>query len=75
MQRIEKASNKSGVKIVPKMMRKFTTNWFRRHGMIEEDVNVITGHTPQSIIAKYYMDVSRIHEEYDRATTDLKLLS
>jgi intergrase/recombinase len=69
----EKARKTTNIKITPKIMRKFTTNWLRRHGMIEEDVNVLTGHTPQSIIAKHYMDVSRIHEEYDRAMTDIKL--
>ena len=69
-----KASKKSGIKIVRKTMRKFTTNWLRRHGMIEEDVNVITSHTPQTIIAKHYVDVSRIHEEYNRAMTELKIL-
>jgi intergrase/recombinase len=68
------ASKKCGTKIVPKMMRKFATNWFRRHGMIPEDVDVITSHMPQSIVARHYMDVSRIHEEYDKATKGMKLL-
>lgn len=69
-----RTSERCGVKMSPKMMRKFTTNWLRRHGMISEDVDVLTSHTPQKIVAKHYMDVSRIHEEYDRATTDMKLL-
>jgi intergrase/recombinase len=57
------------------MMRKFATNWFRRHGMIPEDVDVITSHMPQSIVARHYMDVSRIREEYDKVTKDLKLIA
>ncbi|MGD0644547.1 MAG: integrase [Candidatus Bathyarchaeia archaeon] len=71
----EKTSRACGIKMTPKMMRKFSTNWLRRHGMIPEDVDVITSHVPQSIVARHYLDVSRIHEEYDKATTDLKLLS
>lgn len=69
----EKARKATGIQIYPKTMRKFTTNWLRRHGMISEDVDVLTSHTPQSIVAKHYMDVSRIHEEYNRAMKDLKL--
>jgi len=42
--------------------------------MIEEDVNVLTGHTPKSIIARHYIDTSRIKAEYKKATQDLKLL-
>jgi integrase len=67
------ASKRSGVKITPKTARKFFTNWCRRHGMIQEDVDVLTGHTPHSIVAKHYIDTSRIHEEYDRAMESLKL--
>ena len=74
IKQFEKTSTKCGIKITPKIMRKFCTNWLRRHGMIPEDVDVLTSHTPQTIVAKHYMDVSRIHEEYDRATKDLKLL-
>jgi integrase len=70
----EKASTASGVKIVPKMMRKFSTNWLRRHGMISEDVDVITSQVPQSVVAKNYLDVSRIHESYNEATEKLKIL-
>lgn len=70
----EKTSKQCGIKITPKMMRKFSTNWLRRHGMISEDVDVITSHVPKSVVAKNYLDVSRIHEEFDRATADLKLL-
>jgi integrase len=66
------ASEKSKVKITPKMMRKFTTNWLRRHGLISEDVDAITSHLPYSIVARHYLDSSRIHEEYDRAMTDIK---
>jgi len=73
IKQFDKASIKTGIKITPKTMRKFTTNWLRRHGMISEDVDAITSHTPQTIVAKHYMDVSRIHEEYDRAMQDIKL--
>jgi intergrase/recombinase len=69
-----KASQASGIVLSPKMCRKFSTNWLRRHGMIEEDVNVITGHTPMSIVSRHYLDSSRLKEEYDKATQDLKLL-
>ena len=65
------ASRKTSVKITPKMMRKFATNWLRRHGMIPEDVDAITSHTPYSIVARHYLDTSRIHAEYDRAMKDV----
>jgi intergrase/recombinase len=55
-------------------MRKFSTNWLRRHGMIPEDVDVITSHVPKSIVQRHYLDSSRVKEEYDVATKDLKLL-
>jgi len=71
----ERASKRSGIKITPKMMRKFSTNWLRRHGMISEDVDFITSHMPKSVVAKHYLDISRIKSEYDKATQNLKLLS
>ena len=68
-----RASAKSGVKIMPKTMRKFTTNWLRRHGMISEDVDALTSHLPYSVVARHYLDHSRIKEEYDRAMKTLDL--
>jgi integrase len=70
-----KASKKSKVKITPKMMRKFTTNWLRRHGLISEDVDAVTSHLPYSIIARHYLDSSRIHEEYDKAMSEIRFFS
>jgi integrase len=70
----ERTSKRCGFKMSPKMMRKFCTNWLRRHGMISEDVDAITSHMPKSVIAKHYLDMSRIKQEYDKATQDLKLL-
>jgi len=74
LKKFKKAKDKTGILITPKTLRKFATNWFRRHGMIPEDVDAITGHTPKSIVARHYLDCSRIKEEYDRATKDLKLI-
>jgi len=71
----ERATKRTGIKITPKTMRKFSTNWLRRHGMIPEDVDAISSHLPRSIVAKHYLDTSRIKEEYDKATRELKLLS
>lgn len=65
------ASKKSGVKIEPKMCRKFATNWLRRHGLISEDVDAITSHLPYSVVARHYLDTSRIHQEYDNAMKDI----
>jgi integrase len=70
--RFIQASEKSGIQIQPKMMRKFTTNWLRRHGMIPEDVDAITSHLPYSVVARHYLDSSRIHQEYDRAMQEIK---
>jgi len=70
----ERTSKRCGFKMSPKMMRKFCTNWLRRHGMISEDVDAITSHMPKSVIAKHYLDMSRIKQEYDKATSELKLL-
>jgi hypothetical protein len=70
----ERTSKRCGFKMSPKMMRKFASNWYRRHGMIIEDVDAITSHMPKSVIAKHYLDISRIHEEYTKATRDMKLL-
>ena len=69
-----RAAKQSGIIITPKTMRKFSTNWLRRHGMIPEDVDVITSHVPKSIVQRHYLDSSRVKEEYDVATKDLKLL-
>jgi hypothetical protein len=66
-----RATQKSGVHMTPKLMRKFTTNWLRRHGMIPEDVDAITSHLPYSVVARHYIDHSRIKQEYDRAMKDL----
>jgi integrase len=66
-----KASEKSGISITPKMLRKFATNWLRRHGMIPEDVDVLTSHTPYSIVARHYMDTSRIKSEYDNSMKEI----
>jgi len=66
-----KASEKSGIQITPKMMRKFATNWLRRHGMIAEDVDAITSHLPYTVVARHYLDTSRIKAEYDTAMKDI----
>jgi len=70
-----KASEKSEVQITPKMLRKFATNWLRRHGMISEDVDAITSHLPYSVVARHYLDHSRIKAEYDNAMKDIKFSS
>jgi integrase len=67
-----KASQKCGVHITPKTMRKFTTNHLRRNGMIPEDVDAITSHLPYSVVARHYIDRSRIKQEYDSAMKDIK---
>jgi hypothetical protein len=67
----ERTSEKCGIQITPKMMRKFTTNWLRRHGMIPEDVDAITSHLPYSVVARHYLDNSRIKSEYDNAMKDI----
>lgn len=69
----KKARCKTGLQIYPKTMRKFTTNYLRRHGMISEDVDIITSHVPKSIVANHYLDTSRLKEEYQRAMQDIKL--
>jgi integrase len=66
-----KASEKSGVQITPKMLRKFATNWLRRHGMIAEDVDAITSHLPYSVVARHYLDSSRVKAEYDNAMKEI----
>jgi integrase len=66
-----RASEKSGILITPKMMRKFATNWLRRHGMIPEDVDAITSHLAYSVVARHYLDNSRIKAEYDSAMKDI----
>jgi integrase len=66
-----RASEKSGISITPKMLRKFTTNWLRRHGMIAEDVDAITSHLPYSVVARHYLDNSRIKAEYDMAMKEI----
>jgi intergrase/recombinase len=61
-----------GVQITPKTCRKFLTNWVRRHGMIREDVDALTSHLPQSIVARHYLDIfENLKDEYDKATKDL----
>jgi integrase len=70
-------SKKCGVKIVPKTARKFLTNYLKRNSdsrMIQEDVNLITSHSPSDIVSKHYLenDTMRIKEEYDKATINLK---
>jgi integrase len=66
-----RASEKSGIHIQPKMLRKFATNWLRRHGMISEDVDAITSHLAYSVVARHYLDHSRIKAEYDTAMKDI----
>jgi intergrase/recombinase len=68
-----RASVKCGVHITPKTMRKFTTNHLRRHGMLAEDVDAITSHLPYSVVARHYLDHSRIKEEYDKAMNSINL--
>ena len=72
-----KASIASGIKIYPKTMRKFITNWLSRHGMIPQDVDAITSHLSHRVVATNYVDsaIMVLRENYDDATKDLKLLS
>jgi integrase len=67
-----RASMKCGVHITPKTLRKFTTNHLRRHGMLPEDVDTLTSHLPYSIVARHYLDHSRIREDYDKAMRKVK---
>jgi len=71
----ERASKKSGIKITPKDCRKFATNWLRRHGLLQEDVDILTGHVQKSrIVILHYLDHSRLQQDYRRAVNELKLL-
>lgn len=66
-----RTSEKCGIQITPKMMRKFATNWLRRHGMISEDVDAITSHLAYSVVARHYLDNSRVKAEYDNAMKEI----
>jgi hypothetical protein len=39
--------------------------------MIPEDVDAITPHLPYSVVARHYLDHSRIKQKYDRAMKDI----
>ena len=71
-----KASIASGIKITPKTMRKFMTNWLSRHGMIPMDVDAITSHLSHRVVATNYVDsaIMVLRENYDESTKDMKLL-
>jgi integrase len=73
----EKASERCGTWITPKMMRKFFTNWVSRHGMNQMDVDAITSHLSHRVVATNYVDnaILVLRDEYDKATKELKLLS
>jgi integrase len=69
----ERTSKKVGFQITPKTPRKFCTTWLLRHGMITQQVNILTSHMPQSIIESNYLDLtSDLKEQYDLATKDLR---
>jgi hypothetical protein len=39
--------------------------------MISEDVDAITSHLPYSVVARHYLDHSRIKAEYDNAMKEI----
>ena len=72
----ERASDRCGIRMTPKAMRKFTTNWLSRHGMIPMDVDAITSHLSHRVVATNYVDnaILTLRDEYDKVTKDLMLL-
>lgn len=75
-----KVSEETGIKITPKIPRKFMTTYLKRnpdYRMINDDVNLITSHTPADVVQKWYQDNDPLdlRVEFDKATVNLKLLS
>lgn len=75
-----KVSEETGIKITPKTPRKFMTTYLKRnpdYRMINDDVNLITSHTPADVVQKWYQDNDPLDlkNEFDKATVNLKLLS
>jgi hypothetical protein len=75
-----KVSEQTGIKITPKTPRKFMTTYLKRnpdYRMVNDDVNLITSHTPSDVVQKWYQDNDPLDlkNEYDKASINLKLLT
>jgi len=63
------ASEKSGVKITPKVLRFWFADRMDQLGVSERYINAFCGRIPRSVLAKHYTDYSyrRMKQVYDRA--------
>ncbi|KXA96521.1 hypothetical protein AKJ38_03135 [candidate division MSBL1 archaeon SCGC-AAA259I14] len=70
-----KTSERSGVKITPKTLRKWFAKEMRNLGVSGEHIDAFAGRLPQSVRAKHYTSYSpeRLKEIYTRA--DIKVLN
>jgi hypothetical protein len=62
-------SEKSGIKITPKKLRSWFSTQLADLGVPDRYVDVLTGHTPKSILAKHYTDYNptKLREIYEKA--------
>ena len=69
-----KASEKSGVKIIPSDLRDWFCNKLGRLGVSDRYIDAFCGRVPRSILGRYYTDYNpeRLKKIYNNA--DLKIL-
>ena len=69
------ASQRSGIKITPQILREWFCSEMGRLGVPDRYVDAFCGRVPQSVLARHYTDYSpeRLKEIYDK--TELKVLS
>jgi len=65
----KKASQRSGVKLTPQVLRFWFANELGRLGVADRFIDALQGRTPRSILARHYSDFSpeRLREVYDKA--------